>query len=94
MDQAGQTKEQLDQINFVFFKTISFLKLSHVMRKPVYAICEQQRRRSACAFAQSDQCLCCLLSAKKQQVISNASALDVSVISGKPDIHSIMVKTC
>ena len=22
--------------------------LSHVMRKPVYAICEQQRRRSAC----------------------------------------------
>ena len=25
------------------------------MRKPVYAICEQQRRRSACAFAQSDQ---------------------------------------
>ena len=29
--------------------------LSHVMRKPVYAICEQQRRRSACASAQSDQ---------------------------------------
>ena len=25
------------------------------MRKPVYAICEQQRRRSACASAQSDQ---------------------------------------
>ena len=23
--------------------------MSHVMRKPVYAICEQQRRRSACA---------------------------------------------
>ena len=30
-------------------------KMSHVMRKPVYAICEQQRRRSACASAQSDQ---------------------------------------
>ena len=30
------------------------------MRKPVYAICEQQRRRSACASAQSDQRLCCL----------------------------------
>ena len=28
------------------------------MRKPVYAICEQQRCRSACAFAQSDQHLC------------------------------------
>ena len=26
-----------------------------------YVICEQQRRRSACAFAQSDQCLCFLL---------------------------------
>ena len=35
--------------------------LSHVMRKPVYVICEQQRRRSACASAQSDQHLCCLL---------------------------------
>ena len=27
----------------------------------VYAISEQQRRRSACASAQSDQCLCCSL---------------------------------
>ena len=32
------------------------------MRKPVYAICEQQRRRSACPSAQSDQRLCCSLS--------------------------------
>ena len=32
--------------------------LSHVMRKPVYAICEQQRRRSACASAHSDQRVC------------------------------------
>ena len=31
------------------------------MRKPVYAICEQQRRRSACASAQSDQRLYCSL---------------------------------
>ena len=31
------------------------------MRKPVYALCKQQRRRSACASAQSDQCLCCSL---------------------------------
>ena len=38
-----------------------FTGLIHVMRKPVYAICEQQRRRSACASAQSDQHLCCSL---------------------------------
>ena len=31
------------------------------MRKPVFAICEQQRRRSAHASAQSDQHLCCSL---------------------------------
>ena len=35
--------------------------LSHVMRKPVYAICKQQRRRSACASAQSDQRICCCI---------------------------------
>ena len=34
---------------------------SHVMRKPVYAICKQQRHRSACTFPQSDQRLCCSL---------------------------------
>ena len=27
------------------------------MKKPIYAICEQQRRRSACVPVQSDQCL-------------------------------------
>ena len=36
--------------------------MSHITRKPVYAICQQQRSRSACAFAQSDQHLCCSLS--------------------------------
>ena len=35
--------------------------MSHIMRKPVYAICEQQRHRSAWASAQSDQRLCCSL---------------------------------
>ena len=34
------------------------------MRKPVYAICEQQRRRLACASVQSDQRLCCSLPGK------------------------------
>ena len=29
--------------------------LSHVIRKPVHAVCEQQRHRSACASAQYDQ---------------------------------------
>ena len=38
-----------------------FGQMSHVIRKPVFAICEQQRRRSACASAQSDQHLCCSL---------------------------------
>ena len=33
-------------------------ELSHVMRKPVYAICEQKRCSSACTSAQSDQRLC------------------------------------
>ena len=29
--------------------------MSHGMRKAVYAMCEQQRRKSACVSAQSDQ---------------------------------------
>ena len=41
--------------------TYSFVQMSHIMRKPVYAICKQQRHRSACTFAQSDQHLCCSL---------------------------------
>ena len=39
----------------------TFGKISQVMRKSVYAICEQQMCRSAYASAQSDQHLCCLL---------------------------------
>ena len=33
-------------------------QLSNAIRKPVYAICEQQRRSSACMSMQSDQRLC------------------------------------
>ena len=33
-------------------------------RKPVFGMCEQQRRRPACASAQSDQRLCYSLSGK------------------------------
>ena len=32
--------------------------MGHVMRKPVLATCKQQRHRSACASAQSDQRIC------------------------------------
>ena len=35
--------------------------MSHIMRKPVYAICEQQSHKSACTSVQSDQHLCCSL---------------------------------
>ena len=35
--------------------------MSHVMRKPFYAICEHKRPRSDCASAQSDEHLWCLL---------------------------------
>ena len=38
-----------------------YLKMGHIMRKPVFVICEQQWRRSACASTQSDQRLCCSL---------------------------------
>ena len=38
-----------------------YLKIGHIMRKSVFVICEQQRRRSACASTQSDQRLCCSL---------------------------------
>ena len=43
------------------FKCYKVNHTSHVMRKPVFAICEQQKRRSACVSAQSDQRLCCSL---------------------------------
>ena len=32
--------------------------MSHIVRKHVFVICEQQRRKSACTSAQSDQRLC------------------------------------
>ena len=38
-------------------KACTHYYLSHIMRKPVYAKCEQCRHRSACTSVQSDQCL-------------------------------------
>ena len=51
-----------------------------VMRKPVYDICEQQRRRSA---AQSDQhlCVCCLDSIMPLVSISKLSSLYLASVA-------------
>ena len=50
------------------------------MRKSVYAICEQQRRRSTCAAAQSDQHICfrCLDSIIRLLAISEISRLKLA----------------
>ena len=48
------------EVSFIDWLAFWF-HMSHVMRKLVFAICEQQRRRSACASMQSDQRLCCSL---------------------------------
>ena len=37
----------------LFYVSLRLLYLNHVMRKPVFAICEQQRHRSACTSRQS-----------------------------------------
>ena len=61
------------------------------MRKPVLAICEQQRCRSACAFAQSDQHLCCSLLAKSK--ISRLKLVSVTEQVGLSFTCSKMQKT-
>ena len=45
------------------------------MTKPAFSICKQQRRRSACTSAQSDQRLCCLLPRKNDTYIRNFKPL-------------------
>ena len=52
---------QYGKLFYYLLCKINILYVSDVMRKPVNAICEQQRRRSACECAQSDQRLCCSL---------------------------------
>ena len=47
--------------------------LSHVMRNPAFAICEQQRRRSACTSVQSDQHLCCSLPGRTTEILKSKS---------------------
>ena len=53
-----QSSYSMYMYSLPWIRNIKIIKLSHVMRKPVFAICEQQRRRSACASSQSDQRLC------------------------------------
>ena len=77
------------------------------MRKPVFAICEQQRRRSDCAFAQSDQHLCYLL---PRYIISLVSMSEIPVLcAGRfvsylvanpedrfscDEAHNMLIKSC
>ena len=47
---SNQQISSLACLNFIHCVMVVYY-LSHVMRKPVYAICDQQRHRSACASA-------------------------------------------
>ena len=46
-------------------------------RKPDFVACEQQRCRTACAYAQSDQHLCFLLSGKNNSPTSSIQNLNI-----------------
>ena len=50
-----------DKINKMVCAYSEDIEMSLVMRKPGFAICGQQRRRSASSSAHSDQRLCCSL---------------------------------
>ena len=65
------------------------------MRKPVYAICEQQRRRSACAFVQSDQHLVvrCLDSIIPLVSISEISSLYLASLVAQAGLSLLWSKT-
>ena len=43
---------------FITHNNVTRYYMGLLMRKPVFALCEQQRLRSACASAKSDQHLC------------------------------------
>ena len=55
---------------------------SHVMRKPVYVICEQQRRRSACASAFVVRCLDSIIPLVCIQKISSLYIASVAAQAG------------
>ena len=60
-DQQWKTVTLSNQILHLGFNFCINIENEPFMRKPIYAIYEQQRRRSACASMQSDQRLCCSL---------------------------------
>ena len=54
---VSESMSHRDSVDVNCFTGELLNEMSHSMRKPGYAICEQQRRRSV----KSDQCLYCLL---------------------------------
>ena len=50
--QTGDSKPTLNRVQYIEDN------MSHDVRKPVFMVCKQQRRRPACASAQTDQHLC------------------------------------
>ena len=62
------------------------------MRNPVYAICEQQRRRSACASAQSNQRLCCSLPRYYLISIFAVSWLSLASVAGQAGLSLALSK--
>ena len=69
--------------------------LSHVMRKPVHAICEQQRCRSACASAQliSTFVVCCLDSIVSLVSKSEISSLYLASVTAQVGLCPTRSKT-
>ena len=58
--------------------------MNHVMRKPVYASCEQQEHRLACTYMQSDQLspfVCCLGSIIPLVSISEIPGLSLASVA-------------
>ena len=49
---VGQT------LSFKYILPVYILYMGLVVRKPDFVACEKQRRRPACAFTQTDHCLC------------------------------------
>ena len=71
-------------LSWLFCMSIHYLSL--VMKKPVFTLFEQQRRRSACTSTQSDQHLCCSLLSSEIPVvsISEISSLYLLLWLGRP----------
>ena len=56
-------------------------QVGHVMRKPVYAISEQQRLRSDCASTQSDQQFCSSLLCSIIPIVAKPKVSSLSLVS-------------